>query len=516
MQVLKVYVLIFIVFAVSMQFLASGLLNLFDDGRLSAKNLYEYVNHPQESVRKLGMLTYLRLDGKRMIFGNPAPPLEDAPAQNGDQEEPEEPEEPVEDPMEFQVMDIDFDSLIAEESDEDLIQMHRYFKNRTPTDKNEHTGLFEGYNLIFITAEAFSHLAIDKELTPNLYKLYNEGYQFTNFYTHYWGVSTSDGEYVATTGIMPKSGVWSYSESADNYMPFSMGNQLKEEGYETKAYHNNSYRYYDRHLSHPNMGYDYKGVGNGLDVKTTWPASDLEMMEVTMPEYIEEESFHAYYMTVSGHLNYNFMGNQMAYKNRDLVSHLPYSEAVQAYLATQIEFDRSIGYLLEQLEESGKADNTLIAISSDHYPYGLTREENEELAGKPLENEFELNRNAFLLYAKGMESEKIEKPASSLDIIPTLSNLLGLDCDSRLLMGRDIFSTHTEPIAVFADRSFESSYGRYFSEENRFEPNEKGKQLTESEIEEHINEVSADIEQRFYYSARILETDYYRKIFQKK
>ena len=55
--------------------------------------------------------------------------------------------------------------------------------------------MFEGCNLILITAESFSYLAIDPELTPTLYKLQTEGFNFTNFYTPYWDVSTSDGEY---------------------------------------------------------------------------------------------------------------------------------------------------------------------------------------------------------------------------------------------------------------------------------------------------------------------------------
>ena len=141
----------------------------------------------------------------------------------------------------------------------------------------------------------------------------HEGYHFTNFYNPIWEVSTSDGEYVACTGLIPKSGVWSFYESGSNKMPFVMGNQLKKLGYKTIAYHNHTYNYYKRHVSHPNMGYEYKGVGNGLKVKKVWPASDLEMLENTIPEYIDEQPFHAYYMTVSGHLRY-ITGNSMALK----------------------------------------------------------------------------------------------------------------------------------------------------------------------------------------------------------
>ena len=70
------------------------------------------------------------------------------------------------------------------------------------------------------------------------------------------------------------------------------------------------------------MGYDYKGVGNGLDMTKTWPESDVEMMEKTIPEYINDSPFHIYYMTVSGHMEYNFSGNYMASKNKDYVKTL--------------------------------------------------------------------------------------------------------------------------------------------------------------------------------------------------
>ena len=135
-------------------------------------------------------------------------------------------------------------------------------------------------------------------------------------------------------------------------------------------------------------------------------------------------------MTVSGHLRYNFTSNSMSIKNQALVQDLPYSEPVRAYLATQIELDRAMEYLLDELERAGVADRTLIAMSADHYPYGLSNAENEELAGHPLDPDFDIYRNAFLLYSPGMEPEQIDTPASSMDILPTLLNLMGLPYDS--------------------------------------------------------------------------------------
>lgn len=190
-------------------------------------------------------------------------------------------------------MDIDFDRLIAEETDEDLLQMHTYFSQQVPTAKNEWTGYFQGKNLIWIVAEGFCTLAMDPERTPVLYEMAHSGFVFDHFYTPLWGVSTSDGEYTTTTGLIPKSGVWSYSQSAGNYMPFGFGNQFSQLGYRTMAFHDYLYTYYDRDKSFPNMGYEYYALGHGLELEEIWPPSDLEMMEEIVPMFVDEEQFRS-------------------------------------------------------------------------------------------------------------------------------------------------------------------------------------------------------------------------------
>ena len=463
--------------------------------------LYYEKSGPAISVQKLGLVTTMRLDGQRLLTGwtpHFTPPAQEQPAWT--------PPPPEKTPVEYNALQIDFDLLLAGEKDETVKDMHRYFASIPPSEKNDFTGKYQGYNLILITAEGFSHLAVREDVTPTLYRLMKEGYTFTDFYTPIWGVSTSDGEYVACTGLIPKHGVWSFKRSAKNALPLVMGNQLKTLGYQTVAYHNHSYKYYGRDLSHPNMGYTYKGIGNGLEMTKSWPRSDLEMMEKTIPEYIGQHQFHAYYMTVSGHLNYSFSGNQMAAKNKKLVQNLPFSEPARAYLATQIELDRALEYLVQKLEEAGIAERTLIAISADHYPYGLERSAQEELAGEKIEETFDLYRNAFILWTKGMEPLTIDEPCSSLDIIPTLSNLLGLPYDSRLLMGRDIHSS-ARPLVVFADGSFISERGRYNAITGKFF-SPPGIRVGQ----DYIDSVAGAVTRKIYYSALVLDKNYYAKV----
>ncbi len=485
-----------------------------DIGILSPSYLYSETFLVVESVDKFGLLTTGRLDIKNilksMVFA-----VEPEYAEIVESEEPKpadepplelEPEELPVQTVEYNTMDIPFDELINKESNKTIKSMHEYFRSIEPTKKNEYTGKYKGKNLILITAEGFSPYAVNKDITPTLYKMQEEGFKFKNFYTPTWGVSTSDGEYVACTGLTPKEGIWSFYKSSKNYMPFAMGNQLKKQGYETKAYHNHYFDYYYRHVSHPNLGYTYKGLGNGLDVTETWPESDLEMIELTVPEFIESEPFHVYYMTVSGHLQYNFSGNYIAAKNRSLVEALPYSNNVKAYLACNIELDKAMEKLIQELEKKGIAEDTLIAISPDHYPYGLKLNEISELANTEIKTEVELDKGVFLLWGKGMKPVEIDKVCSSLDIIPTLSNLMGLEYDSRLLMGRDIFSD-AEPLVMFSDRSFITDKAFYNAKTNEVTS------FTGENIESsYIKETAETVILKFKYSAMILDTDYYRKV----
>ncbi|HZJ83408.1 MAG TPA: LTA synthase family protein, partial [Clostridia bacterium] len=474
----------------------------FGDRQLnSPHDLYFKSSNPLLSTQELGLLTSMRLDAQRSLFQKGpsipsfAPSVNKGEDNDRENNETQESHRPIisDDPLESieeqideapqgpNIMEIDFDQLISTEGDDVLKDMHLYFRNVQPTLKNDYTGKYEGYNLILITAESFSPYAVDKDITPTLYKMVNEGYNFTNFYTPIWEVSTLDGEYVACTGLLPKREVWSFYKSGNISLPFVMGNQFKNLQGRAVAYHNHTYDYYKRDVSHPNMGYDYKGIGNGLNMAKAWPRSDLEMMEITIPEYIDDDPFHAYYMTVSGHMQYNFSGNHMAIKNKELVEGLPYTEAGKAYIATQIELDKAMEYLLEQLDQKGIADKTLIAMSADHYPYGLEDNELNDLAGHDIEKNFELYKNIFVVYTKGMDPEVIDKPCSSLDIIPTLSNLLGLEYDSRLLMGTDIFSD-SQPLVIFLNRSFITEKGKYDALKQDFLPF-NGEHIDESYIE---------------------------------
>ena len=497
--------------AAGVQLISMGLVLLCGGGVLSLRYIYFQAAVPVLEVQNFGMMTQTQLEVRRVLFGI-AP--DDQVLPKLDRQETRR----VLDSQSalgtdaasgLHVMDIDFEALKERDQDTpELVEMHDYFSKVEPTAENQWTGRFAGKNLIWIVAEAFSDQMLDPERTPTLWKLAHEGIVCDNFYTPLWGVSTSDGEYVTTTGLVPKSGVWSYSESADNYMPFAFGNQFQKLGYRTLAFHDYLYTYYDRNLSHPNMGYEFYALGSGLELEEVMPPSDLEMMEQAVPRFVDEDRFMVYMLTVSGHLNYSREENAQADKHYGEVADLPYSEPVKCYLASQLELEKAMESLLDQLEAAGKLEDTVIVLSADHYPYGLTDEEYSELYGHPVDPVFEIYENSLILWSADLEEPvHVDKYCSSLDVMPTLANLFGLEYDSRLMAGRDILSD-TPGLVIFSNYSFLTDQGAYDSTTDVFTMFD-GSQPDP----EYVADQVAEVQNRVAYSAAILDWDYYRVVF---
>ena len=410
---------------------------------------------------------------------------------------------------------IDFTAL-ADSTDSDILKAtDEYLANATPTRKNNYTGLLKDYNLITICAESFCPWFISEELTPTLYKLSHTGILFENYYGTFQSVTTN-GEYTMCMGLYPDMSRTktdsSFNVAGTNYLPFCLGNALKGMGYQAWGYHDYIGDFYNRNITHANMGYTFKAADSGLAMKIDWPSSDLEMMEASVDDYINSgEPFHAYYMTFSGHYQYNW-DNAMSAKNRDAVKDLPYSEPVKAYIACNLELEYALEYLMQRLEEAGVADKTCIVLTNDHYPYGLTEDEYNELAGQTLDTTFEKYRNSFICYVPGLsENIVVDEYCSTADILPTLLNLFGVDYDSRLLAGTDALSSGLH-VAVLSDKSFLTKTFRYDAGTETVIPADENTTVSDKLAEAY----RLYVDSRFQLSGNILNSDYYAHVFSKE
>lgn len=479
------------------------------------KKLYFNTNDILKSTNYMGLMPSISLNAVKILIKFEDKIDVDIPDIPG-LEEPEEPT-PEEKVYGENVTEIDFDALINSEKDKTVKNMHQYFKNQVVTNKNEYTGLFEGKNLIFITAEGFSPIAVNEEITPTLYKLANNGFVFNNFYQPIYNCSTSDGEFVNLLSILPGVTTCSMVNTGKVSFPYSLGKIMKKYDYNTYAIHGWTYTYYNRDETYPNLGFTYYGYDRFntkykyalKDIKYSWPTSDIDVMNSSYPIYSGDDKFVTYIMSISGHLQYNFTGgNAISTKNKNVVKDMEASTAIKAYVASQVEFDKSLEILLNNLERDGILDDTVIVVASDHYPYGLTNKQIMEYDKSVRDTNFDLYKNTLIVYNSTIEEPIIvDKNVGSIDILPTLLNLFNVEYDSRLLIGKDIFSNAND-LVIFNNKSWISDKGKYNSVKKKFVPFE-GVEVDDN----YVNAMNEIVNLKFQMSKLLISKDYYRKVF---
>ncbi len=475
----------------------------------SPYKLYYKINNVDLNVRTFGVLNTFFIDSYRLVFN-----FKESVdiIENINDDKTNKNTNNVNDiAYEYNNLDIDFDDLIKNESDDTIKSMHEYFKNESGTKQNKYTKYFEGKNLILFMAESFNEIAVREDLTPTLYKLVNSGFKFNNYYTPTIS-STIGGEFQELTGLVAASGFVSPWKSGTNTYPMGIATVFKNLGYSTYAYHDHSIYFQDRYKYLKALGFDnFKGCLNGLEESINcnqWPESDVEMINATFDDYIKSDKpFFTYYATVSGHGGYTFSQSAMAKKHQEEVANLKYSEKPKAYLAAQIELDRALETLINKLKEAGKLDNTVIALVGDHYPYYLSIDEVNEISSYKKDEVVEVNKSNFILWNSEMETVNIDKVGSQIDVLPTIYNLFGASYDSRLIIGKDILST--EPgLAIFGNRSWVSDKGTYFAASGKFISKNKDEKISD----EYISYMNNLVNNKMNMSKNIIVNDYYKKV----
>ena len=391
-------------------------------------------------------------------------------------------------------------------------KINDYMKTETGTRQNKYTGMFKGKNLIFIVAESFSEIAVSEKYTPTLYKMVHEGFDFENFYTSN-NLSTIGGEFQALTGLYADNSILSSWRGGWAYYPYGLGNTFKKLGYNTYAYHDNSAYFQDRNVYLNNQGFsNYKGCYNGLEKLINcneWPQSDVAMMDKTISDYINSDKpFMTYYMTVSGHFYYSFSENAMSKKHKNEVEDLNYPEQVKAYVATQIELDNALKVLVDKLADANKLDDTVFVLLADHYPYNMTIDNINKISNYQRDSLIEVNSNNLIIYNSKMKPVKVSKVGMSIDVLPTVLNLFGVDYDSRIIMGKDILST-APGIAIFKNKSWVSDYGTYYASNGSFVAK------VENIPNDYVKNMNAIVNNRVAISRMIVQNNYYNYLFNK-
>lgn len=462
-------------------------------------------NMPTLNVKNFGLLTSASISLERKVFGfkNKMEKKEDILTNQ---------KTSLADDLDIKYNEenIPFKTLIKSESNDVIKNIHTYFSKETPTEKNKFTGMFKDKNVIFIIAESFDEIAIDKDLTPTLYQIKKDGIQFNNYFAPKYPASTADGEYMLEWATLPIIGEnYSLIDMVYNENPYLLPRILKKKGYHTYAYHNYTGAYNRRKKYFSTLDFDgMRYCNDGITMQCDhFHGSDVDMMEQTVDDFVKQDKFFAYYITLSGHGSYD-SSNFVAEKHISKLNGYSYPSPLKYYLAAHIDFDIAMEKLLTSLKENNKLDDTLIVISSDHSPYYLSNGQVNMLSSIDRTNNFDRNRGSLIIYNGKLKGEySTDKYAMNIDVLPTVLNMLDIPFDSRIIIGKDIMAKNKDGLVIFPDHSWVNNNGSYDASTSKFTP------YVDGIDEKYINKVTQEVNDKFQISVDMQYNDYYKYIF---
>ena len=389
-----------------------------------------------------------------------------------------------------------------------------FFAKRGQKQDNAMTGLFEGKNVVLVLMESMDDWMITEDVTPTLCRLMEEGINFTNFYTPFYGSArTLNTEFCANSGIyLPTNGHYVF-DYVTNHFNQTMAAQFTANGYTAEVFHYNEPSFYSRGVFEPAMGYnkyntyeDYTEDEEDL-YDECYLFNNVELNDLFFRE--GQQTFN-FIITRSAHLSYVY-NEVLSY--RALKQYPEYRgkyghEEVDCAMVKAKLVDDMFARLLQELESHGQLENTVIVGITDHYTYGFDDvEKMMELSG--VDEEFKLEKTPCFIWSADGPSMEYSKTLNTSDLLPTVLNLVGIDSPYHYL-GRDAFDKRYVGYALFSD-------GSWIVDGTLWRP-EYGEQvqlLTEDAkilTAEQMAEVSAYLVEYGQISNLLLTTDYYKKI----
>ena len=173
-----------------------------------------------------------------------------------------------------------------------------------------------------------------------------------------------------------------------------------------------------------------------------------------------------------------------------------------------------MAYLLQRLEEAGKLENTLIVLTGDHYPYYLDDASARSLLGESPDPDFEYYRSSCIMWCAGLDEPIVtDVPCCNVDILPTILNLLGVEYDSRLLPGTDIFSDSLH-VAMLYNKNFITDRVKYNAATGQATWLMDTDGIDPKTLQEYTDSIYGVLKARYAASLSINDKDFYRYVWE--
>lgn len=391
-------------------------------------------------------------------------------------------------------------------------EINAYFADRTVGGDNEMTGLLEGKNVVLVLMESMDDWMIG-EYTPTLERLMSEGISFTHFYTPgYGGIRTFNSEFCMNTGsFLSSQGGYAFDYITNTYRQ-SLASLLTQEGYSAKTFHYNDPSFYSRGVFSPAMGYsEYVCYGDYIGADEEDLLYDDQLLfdnpGLNAEVFREGQPTLNFIITRSAHLSYKYneVLSYWALKKYPEFRGLTGNEETDcAYLKAKL-VDDLFARLLQELEDKGQLDNTVIIGVTDHYTYGYKDEESlYALSG--VDDALLLEKTPCFIWSADLQPMEVDKTLNTSDLLPTMLNLLGVDSPYDYI-GRDAFDPTYEGYALFSDGSWISGDIAYDAGTKRVLSITGGEAEASSET---LDAMAQKVQQFVRINNLILDTDYYK------
>lgn len=357
---------------------------------------------------------------------------------------------------------------ITENVSGENLEIQEMLSSKISSDPSEYFGLLEGKSVLMIEAESLIQAAINPILTPTLYRLQTNGYNFVNYNSPLLAGSTSDTELMVNTSLLPvNTGENTFMNYADQDYPVSLAKVFTENGYVSMAAHNNYAEFYNRDEFLPNLGFDfYDSYRMGFEGQMI-PDSEF-IVPIKWISY-ERENFFSYWITFNGHQPYTV--DEMSYlflssfeRVSELYPNLP--EAERVYLAKTMDLDRALESLIIDFENGGRIEDLVIIIFGDHYSKGAFNSESATEMVCDL-GQSECISTPFIIWNNDSFVGINEKIANPLDVLPTVFELMGFEYNQNLVLGNSVFNEDYQGFNFndFGDLIFEEGKYNYITQE---------------------------------------------------
>ena len=341
--------------------------------------------------------------------------------------------------------------------------------------ENEYTGILEGKDIYVIHYESAQNFAMDLsfgdgEVTPFLNKLSKEGLFFNNFYPQHSIGTSSDSEFTFSTSLYPiNNGTVFIDHSGKEYE--TIQNLLNDKDYYTMSMHGNNGDFWNRDVMHETLGYQEfvskdsyeidEEVGLGLSDESFYKQSVQKIKKIKEEK---QQPIMATLISLSNHYPFDDLETYGEFDTGYLEG-----TPISNYLKSFNYADRSLETFVEDMDKEGLLENAVILIYGDHHAK-ISSEDYESIYNydeetdsllDPTDPEYikvngaylkEVRKTPLVIWSKdGSLAKQVEEPIGMIDVMPTISNMLGVF--NPYQMGHDIFNVEKNTVA-FPDGSY--------------------------------------------------------------